>query len=104
MSRFRNFTLHKPVHCDFVGIRDNVGAANILNKHLNGGKIVAGTLLPPNNVKYLRPVKLRQSVVDLLNRDKLLSITHTKVTVSEEAGSKIRCDYDTGFDLETHTL
>lgn len=89
--------------CDFVGIRDNVGAANILNKHYNG-KIVAGTLLPPSNVKYLRPVKLKQSVVDLLNRGKLLSITHTKVTVSEEAGSKIRCDYDTGFDLETHTL
>lgn len=89
--------------CDFVGIRDNVGAANILNKHYNG-KIVADTLLPPSNVKYLRPVKLKQSVVDLLNRGKLLSTTHTKVTVSKEAGSKIRCDYDTGFDLETHTL
>lgn len=90
--------------CDFVGIRDNVGAANILNKHFNSGRIIAGALLPPSHVKYLRPVKLKQSVVAPLNKGKLLSTTHTKVAVPLGIGSKIRCDYDTGFDLETHAL
>ncbi len=36
----------------------------------------------------------------LLNLSKLLSITHTKVTVPLGAESKTRCDYDMGFDLE----
>ncbi len=44
--------------CDFVGIRDEVGAANILNKHLNDGKIEKNSILPSGKVKYLRPVKL----------------------------------------------
>lgn len=40
--------------CDFVGIRDLVGAANIKNKHHNGGDIVVGMQLPPSHAKYLR--------------------------------------------------
>ena len=35
-----------------------VGAANILNKHLNDGKIEKNSILPSGKVKYLRPVKL----------------------------------------------
>jgi len=44
-------------NCRFVGIRDLVGAANIMNKHANGGIIVAGKSLPPPHAKYLRVVK-----------------------------------------------
>jgi len=44
--------------CHFVGIRDEVGAANILNKHLNDGTITSNEILPTGKVKYLRPVKL----------------------------------------------
>lgn len=44
--------------CDFIGVRDEVGAANILNKHLNNGTIQPNEILPSGQVKYLRPVKL----------------------------------------------
>lgn len=44
--------------CDFIGIRDEVGASNILNKHLNDGIITANSIIPAGKVKYLRPVKL----------------------------------------------
>ena len=47
----------KNTDCDFVGIRDSVGAANIKNKHENGGKMVPGAIVPPSHAKYLRPVK-----------------------------------------------
>lgn len=49
--------VYKCRHCGFVGVRDNVGTANILNKHLHG-KIVAGAIIPPEGIKYHRPVKL----------------------------------------------
>lgn len=42
--------------CDFIGIRDLVGAANILNKSENG-LIVPSYQLPPEMAKYRRPVK-----------------------------------------------
>jgi putative transposase len=62
---------HKPAgrtyrchSCGNVFARDEVGAVNILNRHLNG-EIVPGTLLPTNKIKYLRPVKFRSAVVPL---------------------------------------
>jgi putative transposase len=62
---------HKPAgrtyrcrQCGSVFVRDEVGAVNILNRHLNG-EIRSGMLLPTNNVKYLRPAKLRSAVVPL---------------------------------------
>ncbi|HZA29475.1 MAG TPA: transposase [Gammaproteobacteria bacterium] len=62
---------HKPAGrlyrciCGFVGIRDEVGAVNQLNKYLHGGDIIPGTVLPTGKVKYLRPAKLRSGVVPL---------------------------------------
>ena len=55
--------------------RDEVGATNILNKYLGGGKMSVGTLIPTNQVKYLRPVKLRQSVVAPMTEGMLNSAT-----------------------------
>ncbi|MBI4851558.1 MAG: IS200/IS605 family element transposase accessory protein TnpB [Acidobacteria bacterium] len=45
--------------CGFVGVRDEVGAINLLNKYLNKGTIKPQFLIPNGNVKYLRPVKLK---------------------------------------------
>ncbi|MFY9223818.1 MAG: zinc ribbon domain-containing protein [Blastocatellia bacterium] len=57
---------HKPINrqyhcpkCKFVGIRDEVGAINLLNKYLNKGEILPNFLIPKGKVKYLRPVKLK---------------------------------------------
>lgn len=43
--------------CDFIGVRDLVGSANIKNKFENG-RIEKGYLLPPLVAKYRRPVKV----------------------------------------------
>ena len=51
--------------CGFEAPRDVVGATNLLNRYLNGGTIVAGTLIPAGIAKYLRPVKLRSGVVPM---------------------------------------
>ncbi|MBL8149379.1 MAG: transposase [Blastocatellia bacterium] len=45
--------------CGFVGIRDEVGAINLLNKYLNNGTIKPQFLIPKGKLKYLRPVKLK---------------------------------------------
>lgn len=45
--------------CGFIGVRDEVGAINLLNKYLNKGEIKPNFLIPRGNVKYLRPVKLK---------------------------------------------
>ncbi|MBK7996601.1 MAG: transposase [Blastocatellia bacterium] len=45
--------------CKFVGVRDEVGAINLLNKYLNKGEIKPNFLIPKGKVKYLRPVKLK---------------------------------------------
>lgn len=53
--------------CDFKAFRDEVGAYNILNKYVNGNKIVAGKCIPTGEIKYLRPLqyaKQRSSGVD----------------------------------------
>jgi len=46
----------KNPECDFIGIRDIVGAANIKNKYENT-IIKPNHILPPNKAKYRRPVK-----------------------------------------------
>lgn len=51
--------------CSFAGIRDEVGATNILVKHRHG-RLIAGSQLPTGSVKYRRPVALRRPVVDRL--------------------------------------
>ena len=61
--------------CGMTYVRDEVGATNILNKYLGGGKMSVGTLIPTNQVKYLRPVKLRQSVVAPMTEGMLNSAT-----------------------------
>lgn len=45
--------------CGYTGVRDEVGAANLLNRHLNGN-IVPNTIVPHGNIRYLRPVALRK--------------------------------------------
>jgi len=47
--------------CGFSGVRDEVGAINLLNKYRNS-EIVPGELIPSGKIKYLRPVKLRSVV------------------------------------------
>lgn len=44
--------------CGYTGVRDEVGAANLLNRHLNG-KIIPKTIIPTGNIRYLRPVRLK---------------------------------------------
>jgi len=44
--------------CGYQAHRDAVGAINILNKGVNAGEIVPGTLLVPKEIKYSRPVPL----------------------------------------------
>lgn len=53
--------------CNFKAFRDEVGAYNILNKYVNGNKIVTGDCIPTGEIKYLRPLRLakqRSSGVD----------------------------------------
>ena len=67
----------KNPECDFVGVRDLVGAANILNKSENG-LIVPSYRLPPSTAKYRRPVKTpvtRLSCVVPLTTGMLLDTT-----------------------------
>lgn len=55
---------HKPsgrryvCDCEYTGVRDEVGAANLLNRHLNG-KILPGKIVPQRNIRYLRPARLK---------------------------------------------
>ncbi len=55
---------HKPsgrryvCDCGYTGVRDEVGAANLLNRHLNG-KIVPNTVIPTGHIRYLRPARLK---------------------------------------------
>jgi putative transposase len=55
---------HKPsgrryvCDCGYTGVRDEVGAANLLNRHLNG-KILPGKIVPQRNIRYLRPARLK---------------------------------------------
>lgn len=51
--------------CDLVCARDLVGASNLRNKYLHGGRIVAGARVPTGTVKYLRPVRLRSGVAPM---------------------------------------
>ncbi|MGB2147768.1 MAG: RNA-guided endonuclease InsQ/TnpB family protein [Vibrio toranzoniae] len=79
--------IYKCRSCDYVGVRDNVGATNFLNKHHHDGIIKVNTLLPPSIVKYLRPVALRQPVVDRLNGGKLLDTTLLSALGTSVSGS-----------------
>lgn len=45
--------------CGYTGVRDEVGAANLLNRHLNGN-IVPKTIVPTGNIRYLRPAPLKR--------------------------------------------
>lgn len=76
--------------CDFVGIRDLVGSANIKNKHENGGTIVIGKVLPPARAKYLRPVKMpvaRPAVVVALTGRTSLGTTLAPVSSASAEGA-----------------
>ncbi|WP_372759314.1 RNA-guided endonuclease InsQ/TnpB family protein [Litorivivens sp.] len=76
--------------CDFIGIRDIVGASNIGNKFQNGGKIVPSALVPPLKAKYLRVIKMpvaRLPVVDGLAGRKLLDTTLLQVSCAEAQGA-----------------
>lgn len=64
--------------CSFTAPRDEVGAVNILCKYLHG-EMNPDLILPSGSVKYLRPVKLRQSVVVPLTWDKLPDTTRSLV-------------------------
>lgn len=67
----------KNPECDFIGIRDLVGSANILNKYENE-KIIPNHTLPPLVAKYRRPVKvpvIRPNCVVPLTMGKLLNTT-----------------------------
>jgi putative transposase len=77
--------------CDFIGIRDLVGAANIKNKHENSGKMVQDAVIPPSQAKYLRPVKtpvIRSNVVVRLTGGKSLGNTHNSVSLAAARGGK----------------
>lgn len=54
----------KNPECDFVGIRDIVGGANIKNKYENE-TIKPNFILAPEKAKYRRPVKVRPPVTRL---------------------------------------
>ena len=72
-------------NCVYVGIRDNVGATNQLNKYLHDGKMETNTCIPPTEVKYRRPVKLRR-VVDRLTGGMLPDTTLISDMDSAESG------------------
>lgn len=80
----------KNKECNFVGVRDNVGAINFLNKQHNKGKMVAGAMLPPEFVNYQRVVKMpvaRPPVVDRLTGGKLLDTTLLQALDTSVSGS-----------------
>lgn len=77
----------KNEQCNFVGIRDNVGATNFLNKQHHDGRIVAGAMLPPSTVKYHRPVPLRRSGVARLTGGMLLDTTLKSASDTLVSGS-----------------
>jgi putative transposase len=84
-------------NCDFIGIRDLVGGANIKNKHDNGGIIVIGKVLPPSSAKYLRVVKTpvaRPRVVVPLTAGMLLGTTPDPVSsaLAEGAHAPLKLD------------
>jgi len=82
--------IYRCKHCGFVGVRDEVGAANILNKHLHQGRMVANTILPTGRIKYRRPVKTpvtRSSVVVRMTGGKLLGTTLRSVPALSSAGA-----------------
>ena len=42
----------------YKGIRDEVGAMNLLNKYKNNGEIKPQEIIPKDKIKYLRPIRL----------------------------------------------
>lgn len=92
----RNYQCKNP-DCDFIGVRDLVGSANIKNKHENGGTIAIGKIIPPSGAKYLRPVKTpvaRLDVVVALTGRTLLGTTLDPVSSAsaEGANASLRLD------------
>ena len=55
---------YKCKQCSFEAPRDEVGCYNILNKYVNNDVIKINTLIPNNNTKYLRPIKVGRSIGD----------------------------------------
>jgi hypothetical protein len=85
----RNYQCKNP-ECDFIGVRDLVGAANIKNKFENGS-FISNYLLPPLVAKYLRPVKTpvtRSNVVVHLTGGMLLNNTHDTAQALSSADGK----------------
>jgi len=82
--------------CGFVGVRDEVGAANILNKYLHGGKMIPGIILPTGKVKYHRPVRLHAARpgVGRLTGGTLLGTTPCPVPVLSSAGAHAPSELD----------
>ena len=80
--------------CSFIAPRDEVGAVNILVKHLHG-EIKPDVLLPSGSVKYLRPVALkRQPVVVPLTWDTLPDISPSPVPVASAIDSQMSLELD----------
>jgi putative transposase len=75
----------KSSECDFVGVRDEVGGANILNKAVNNGTMQSNCIVPNGDINYLRPVQLKRNVVDRMRRGKLSDTTLILVPASEDA-------------------
>ena len=85
----RNYQCKNP-ECDFIGVRDLVGSANIKNKFENG-RIEKGYLLPPLVAKYRRPVKvpvIRLNCVVHLTDGMLLDNTLDAAQALSSAGGK----------------
>jgi len=85
----RNYQCKNP-ECDFSGVRDLVGAANIKNKFENA-IIKPNYVLPPLVAKYLRVVKMpviRPPVVVRLTDGMLLDNTLDTVQVLSSTGGK----------------
>jgi putative transposase len=80
----------KNTECDFIGIRDIVGAANIKNKYENT-TIKPGHILPPVMAKYRRPVKVpvtRLNCVVPLTTGKWLNTTPKTAQALSSADGK----------------
>jgi putative transposase len=85
----RNYQCRNP-ECDFIGVRDLVGAANIKNKYENN-TIKPNHVLPPFMATYLRVVKMpviRPPVVVHLTGGKLLDNTLDTAQVLSSTGGK----------------
>lgn len=85
----RNYQCKNP-ECDFIGVRDLVGEANIKNKFENG-RIERNYLLPPLVAKYRRPVKvpvIRPNCVVHLTGGMLLNNTLDTVQALSSADGK----------------